>query len=260
MLHKLLKYNLHAIYRQLAFFYLIAFVCAIISRCFDNYGDNLLLKIIHEFFSGAAVGLCFGIIINNATRIWEYTKRDFYGDQSYLTHTLPISPSTLYLAKFCTILITLFTTFLAIAAIVFTNYASAEAFEFIQQLIKDCGSVAEFIKFVALLLGILFLEITFITQVGITGIIIGHRANNHKEVFSFICGFALFLCANFITVALAYLWGTFDTEVSRMLTQSYSTNSVMAKLLTGGIVIYIIHIAVSYFIGERTLARGIDID
>lgn len=260
MLRKILKYNLRAIYRQLVFFYLIAFTCAIIGRCFSNYGDNLLLKIIHEFFAGAAVGLCFGIVINNATRIWEHTKRDFYGDQSYLTHTLPVSSPTLYLAKFCTIIITVFTSLLTIALVLFINYASTETFEFIKQLINNTGSVSEFIKFVTLIVGVLSLEIVFITQVGITGIIIGHRANSHKAAFSFACGFALFLCANIITVALGYLWGIFDPEVSRMLTESYSTNSVMAKLLTGGIVIYMIHIAANYFIGEHLFSHGVDVE
>lgn len=260
MLHKLLKHNLRAVYRPLAFFYAIALVCAIIGRIFNGFDENLILKIVHEFFAGAALGLCFGIIINNATRIWEYTKRDFYGDQSYLTHTLPVTRTTLYLAKFCTTLITTITSFLIIALIVFINYASPETFEFIGQLVRNCGSTAEFVKFVILILSVLFLEIIFIIQVGVTGIILGHKFNNYKGLMSFACGFAIFIVANLLTVAFANLWGLFDSEVYNMVHHAFSTNSVMTKLLCGGIVAYLVYtIAVSY-VGQRSLQKGIDVD
>lgn len=260
MLHKLLKHNLHAVYRPLALFYIIALVCAIIGRIFNNYDDNLIFKIVHEFFSGAALGLCFGIIINNATRIWEYTKRNFYGEQSYLTHTLPVPRTTLYLAKFCATVITVATSLLVITAIVFINYASPDFFEFIRRLVHDCGSTAEFIKFATLIIGVLFLEIIFIIQVGITGIILGHKSNNHKGLMSFIYAFALFVCSNIITVLLTNLWGVFDPEVSRMIHQSFSTNSVMTKLLGGAVCIYLAYIASIYYIGRRSLQHGVNVD
>ncbi len=260
MLHKLLKYNLRAVYRQLMIFYSIALACAIISRCFNNYGDNLILKIIHEFFNGASIGLCVGILINSSTRIWEYTKRDFYGDQSYLTHTLPLSRPQLYCAKFVTILLTLLTSALVIAIILLIDYASPELWAMIDQLIYDCGSKAEFIKFTILIIGVFLLELIFITQVGVTGIILGHKANNHKVLLSFAYGFALFIFCNILTVALANLWGTFDSEVSRMIHQGFSTNSVMEKLLFGGAIAYTIYIIGTYYIGQRALQNGIDVE
>ncbi len=259
MLHKLLKYDLRAIYRQLVVFYIIAFSCAIIGRIFNNYDNNLLFKIIHEFFSGAALGLCFGIVINNATRIWEYTKRDFYGDQSYLTHTLPIPRSTLYLAKFLTILITTITSLIVIIIIVFINYASPETFELIREFIQNVGSKAEFIKFAILLLSVIFLEIVFITQAGVTGIVLGHKANNRKNIMSFVYGFAIFILANIIIVALASIWGIFDPEIHSAMRGSIS-NSIMTKLLCGAVLIYLIHIATEFYIGCRSFQKSIDVE
>ena len=95
MLHKLLKYDLRAIYRQLVVFYIIAFSCAIIGRVFSNYDNNLLFKIIHEFFSGVALGLCFGIVVNNATRIWEYTKHDLWTTNLISLTLCPVPRSNL---------------------------------------------------------------------------------------------------------------------------------------------------------------------
>ncbi len=259
MLHKLLKYDLRAIYRQLVVFYIIAFSCAIIGRVFSNYDNNLLFKIIHEFFSGVALGLCFGIVVNNATRIWEYTKRDFYGDQSYLTHTLPVPRSNLYLAKFLTILITTITSLTVIIAIVFMNYASPETFELIHESIRSVGSKAEFVKFAILLLNVIFLETVFIIQAGITGIILGHKANNRKTAMSFVYGFTIFILANITTVTLASIWGIFDPEIHRAMQGSIS-NSIMTKLLCGAIFIYLAHIATEFYIGCRSFQKGIDVE
>lgn len=259
MLHKLLKYDLRAIYRQLVVFYIIAFSCAIIGRIFSNYDNNLLFKIIHEFFSGVALGLCFGIVVNNATRIWEYTKRDFYGDQSYLTHTLPVPRSTLYLAKFLTILITTIASLTVIIAIVFMNYASPETFELIHESILDVGSKAEFVKFAVLLLNVIFLETVFIIQAGITGIILGHKANNRKTVMSFVYGFTIFILANIATVALASIWGIFDQEISLAMKGSIS-NTIMTKIFLGAVFVYSIYIATSFYIGQQSFQKGIDVE
>ncbi len=77
---------------------------------------------------------------------------------------------------------------------------------------------------------------------------------------SFIYAFALFVCSNIITVLLTNLWGVFDPEVSRMIHQSFSTNSVMTKLLGGAVCIYLAHIASIYYIGRRSLQHGVNVD
>ena len=41
----------------------------------------------------------WNIILNNLMRLWARFKNNFYGDESYLTHTLPINKKTLYLSK-----------------------------------------------------------------------------------------------------------------------------------------------------------------
>ena len=49
--------------------------------------------------SGTAISMMFSIVINNLMRLWVRFKNNFYGDESYLTHTLPIDKKTLYLSK-----------------------------------------------------------------------------------------------------------------------------------------------------------------
>ena len=46
-----------------------------------------------------AVIVAFNIIINNVLRFWVRFRQTMYGDESYLTHTLPVEKNTLYASK-----------------------------------------------------------------------------------------------------------------------------------------------------------------
>ncbi len=257
MLHKLLKYNLHAIYRTVTVFYVITLSCALLGRLF-RLGDanNPLIFFLRELFTGAAAGLCFGTVTNNVTRIWEYTNRDFYGDQSYLTHTLPIPRHTLYSAKFFTAVITLFTTTIAIITTILISYSSPEFYDFLRATCDAYGGPAVII----LTLGIAFLEILFITLAGITGIILGHRSDNHKAAKTFAYGFAIFIICNLITVGLAELWGVFYHPVSDLINQGIYSENVLTQIFIGGAIIYLVYIAANILISNQALQKGIDVE
>lgn len=261
MLNKLLKYDLRPIYRHLIIFYIIMLTCAItgrILRCFGN--DNLVVVFFREFFNGASLGLCFGALINNVTHIWSYFKQNFYGDPAYLTHTLPINRQTLYLSKFLTTIITILTTIIVIACVLFIDYSLPETFEFISQLIQNTGSVPEFIKFVILIIGVLALEIIFIAEIGLTGIILGHRSINHQALKSFLFAFAIFLISNLISVIVIEFWGQLDSSIGDFVNHSFSTNAAMSKLLSGAIVLYIIYIASLFTFNTKSLQKGINVE
>ena len=48
------------------------------------------------------------ILINNLMRTWVRFRHNLYGDESYLTHTLPVERKTIYLSKFITSIILVF--------------------------------------------------------------------------------------------------------------------------------------------------------
>lgn len=260
MLNKLLKYNLRAVFRYLIIFYLVAISCALIGRFFRTFPDLPFAFFLREFFTGASIGLSIGAVINVATRMWEYTKRDFYGDQSYLTHTLPVTPGTLLLAKFCTTLIVTLVTLIVIGLTIFIAYASPQLSGFIHQLAIDCGSTLEFIKFAILIIGIVYLEIIFITQAGVTGIILGHRSSSHKVAKSFAYGFTIYLIANALILIFANLWGIFDPQMHDLVTSGHASNSVMTKSLIGGGLLYAIYIAATFVICKVSLEHGVDVE
>ena len=52
-------------------------------------------------------------VINTLMRVWARTVRNVYKDEAYLTHTLPVEKSKIYLSKFIAAIITMFTSVLS---------------------------------------------------------------------------------------------------------------------------------------------------
>ena len=96
MLRKLLKYELKSIFKFLIIFYVLAIFFSILTRIFFSFENSLMLEILAEIAQGAAISMMCSTLINNIMRLWVRFKSHYYGDESYLTHTLPIEKSTHY--------------------------------------------------------------------------------------------------------------------------------------------------------------------
>ena len=99
MLKKLLKYDLQNIYKVLIIFYSLSLFFALLTRIFLNIENSFIMNIIGQICNATTISMIFNILINNLLRLWVRFKNNFYGDESYLTHTLPINKKTLYLSK-----------------------------------------------------------------------------------------------------------------------------------------------------------------
>lgn len=175
MLSKLLKYDLRAMYRYLIFIYILALACAVIGRLLSFLPESFFNRFISDFFIGAgSIGLPIGMLINNAIHIWDLTRQDFYSDRAYLQHTLPVPTFRLYLSKFITVLITTLTTLLVVLGAVLIGYGPSSVFSIFDDAYTTLG-LGETIFFVSWIVVVLYLELVFVIQSGITGLIIGYR-------------------------------------------------------------------------------------
>ena len=191
MLKKLLKYDLKYKLKVLNIFYILSIIFAIFTRIFLNIENSFILNIIGKICSGVTISMIFNILINNLMRIWVRFKDNFYKDESYLTHTLPINKSTLYLSKILSSIITLFISISVIGITLFIAYYSKENIELLKKLILPILEIynSTFIVFLLVILFILFLELLNAVQMGFIGIILGHKMNNNKTLFSKLFSF-----------------------------------------------------------------------
>lgn len=262
MLGHLIKYDLKFIYKQLIVFYIIVLFCAILARLTNFETSSFWLKFIHEFAQGAAFGFSFGALVNGSIRTWVRFRMNLYGDESYLTHTLPLPRATLWASKFLTsLLVVLFSVLIIIFAILIMFFPFGV--DFIWQ------------AFIALLIGII-LQIIFILQSGFVGILIGHRANNRRTLLSILSGFGIYILGGLIIVGSCFIWSNFNHSVDMLLHGRSYENSVtvvdgeitsvttnqanLVELLYGIDLLYLILIIATYFINRQLLARGVDVD
>lgn len=263
MLKKLLKYDLENIYKFLIVFYSLAIAFAVLTRIFLNIENSFIMNIIGKICSGATIAMIANILINNVMRVWVRFRSNFYGDESYLTHTLPVEKKSLYLSKFLTFVITLFTSFIVIGVTIFVAYYSKENIESLKNMLLPIADAygSTIIKILAAFLFIFFLQFANIVQSGYTGLILGHRQNNSKIVFSVLIGFASYIGTQILAVAMLFLLGLFNKDFMNLfITNDVINVDVVKSIIYIAIIIYTIILIGLYIINLKMFKRGVNVD
>lgn len=263
MLKKLMKYDLENIYKGLIIFYSLSIFFALLTRIFFNIENSFIMNIIGKICSGVTISMIFNILINNMMRLWSRFRQNLYGDESYLTHTLPVEKTTIYLSKFATTLISLFTSVLVIALTLFIAYYSKENIEVIKNLLLPLAKVynSTIITIILSFIFVCFLEIMNIQQSGFLGIVLGHQKNNNKIIYSIIFGFISYLATQIFTILILFITALFNKDIMNLFYTVDTLNINTIKLcIYLAIIIYTLNIIILYFITSRMFNKGVNVD
>ena len=263
MLAKLLKYDLKYIYKVLGVYYLITVILAIIFLLTDFENSDGIVNFIHVFSGGLCFGLSIGLAVNVITRGWVRFQKNFYGEESYLTHTLPVAKNQLLLSKTIASLITLFVSLVLITfCLVVTQLLSEIDFTEIDVALKSRGY--SLFGFGMLLFITVLVQYFFVIECGFTGILLGHRKNEHRAVWSWLFGGIIYLAVNLIAVGLLALWAHFDSNIHAFLFSGSSQDifnlANIQQVILGINVIYTAAAITLYFVELKTLKRGVDVE
>ena len=263
MLRKLLKYDLESIFKVLIIFYTLAMLFGILTRLFFSFENSLLLKILGEISQGAAISMMCSTVINNLMRMWVRFKSHFYGDESYLTHTLPIEKRTHYLSQILTAIITLFVSFSLIFAVLFTAYYSKENIEFLKNFLLPLAEMYDstVLGIFALLVFLLFLEFLNILQCGFTGIILGHKQNNAKVGLSVLFGAVAFFASQTVIIAVLFGVALFNKDFMNVfVTNNIPDVETMKSMIYIAISCYTLVSVLICFVNIRLFKKGVNVD
>lgn len=263
MLKKLLKYDLQNIFKVLTIFFILALFFSILTRIFLNIDNSFIINIIGQVCSGITISMIFNILINNLMRLWSRFKNNFYGDESYLTHTLPIDKKTLYLSKILTALITLFISVLIIGLSLFIAYYSKENIEILKNMLLPVANAykSTIVKILLVLLFTFFLEFANALQSGYTGIILGHKMNNTKTFFSVLYGFGAYTLTQVFALLTLFIAALFNKDIMNLFFTNKIINIDMIKvILYLAIIIYTIILIAGYLINLKLFQKGVNID
>lgn len=263
MLTKLLKYDLKDIYKILIIFYSLAIFFATLTRIFFNIENSLVMNIIGKVCSGVTISMLFNILINNVMRLWARFKSNFYGDEAYLTHTLPVKKSTLYISKILAALFSLFTTVAVAVLALFIAYYSKENMQVIKALLESAGqsfdlSPALFLLIIAF---VLFLEFLSAVQCGFSGIILGHKMYRGKIGFSVLYGFIVYSITQVFAVLTVFVAGLFNDDMMLLFTSNQLNSlSVLKTAMTVAIVTYFAISVIVYFVNQKLFNKGVNVE
>lgn len=264
MLIKLLKYDLKWIYKVVAVFYCLSLFFAVITFCFSRVENSALFSVLAGISNGFAIAMVVNGIINSIIRAWVRFRTNIYKDESYLTHTLPVSLNLIYLSKVLSAIICIFTsTAVAAGCLVICFWNNSSIIEYLKMMVESVSvsfnlSVAGL--FIVLLFEI-FLQFIFILLIGYNGMILGHRSNKNKMVTSIIIGFAIYIIFNTISVLAVLAAGLFNENVMNLINTSDAVDLFVVKfLLFAAVLMYVLYNSVCYIMGSSFLKKGVDVE
>lgn len=263
MLNKLLKYDLKWIYKLLIVFYILAFIFSCFSRLCGLASNSVLFGILKSVSAGFAVGMMISSLINCLMRSWVRFTRKLYKDESYLTHTLPVSKNKIYLSKVLASVFCALTSILVIIICLFICYYSKENIDILRNMLELAAETYDttVIKLLLVLFFVLLLELIFIILVGYVGIIIGHKSSQNKMAKSVATGVILYIVTQMLTLLLVIIIGLFNPSVMNIINTKDIINIDAIKLvLFCGMFIYVIYIIIYYLVGKKLLEKGVNVD
>ena len=259
MLKKLLKYDLKWCYKALIVFYILSILFALLTRFFLNFDSSLIFNIVGKVCLGITISMLINILINNILRLWARVIKNLYGDEAYLTHTLPIKKDTIYLSKVLATIITSATSILVIICSLFICYYSKNNIELLKNLLDQIPNIPNTL-IIFNIITIFYLEIIFIILTGYIAIIIGYKQNNNKLIKSILFGLIIYFIMQAMILLIIFIIGLFNNDIMNLFKTNNMDFNSLKEIFKFSILIYIIYNIILYIMSNNIFKKGVNID
>ena len=263
MLGTLLKYDLKWINKVMIIYYIIAFTLALITRFVETLEQTTIVTIIDKILVGTLISCIFSITITCLLRVWVKFKTSIYKDESYLTHTLPVKKSTIYNSKMIVAYLSVIISFVVILACFLIVILNNSTFEYIKDIFNRFAGMIGKSKLIGLIIAVVFtviLEVIYMMQAGIFGIILGYRSNNHKALKSVIFGIVSYIFLSILTLGILYIIAKINPTLMEIYTKNTPSIETIEQLIYVSLGIYIVYNIIFYIAGKKILQKGVNVD
>ena len=261
MLSKLLKRDLKKNMRWMWILFVGTIVLAAVTRGVKELGENVaFFKVVGIFLEGVFYGLAVNLIIQPFLRNFLNFHKSFYSDESYLTHTLPVTKNALINSKYLTALIEIVAGFASLIVCILIMYAGPNFIQTLKLLLSTVIT-GEFSVALALVGIVALIIVEFLMFISIIdfSIIIGFRAKDRKILKTFLITLGISFAA--ITVLFICLLIVFSINGVKLTTTSLViSGSAFMSVLVSAIVIYIAVVVLFYFLAKREFNKGVNVD
>ena len=161
MIARLLKYDLKKITKILIYMWVITLAFAGLTAIVNIWNKVAIINIISHVLAGFAYAGIVNVLVNTFVHILRNVISNFYKDESYLTHSLPIKKDKLLLSKYLSSLIVILCSVVVCFLSLFIMFYSPSLMEGLSMLIS--ATVAGFNMpswlFISLIVLIIFAQI-----------------------------------------------------------------------------------------------------
>ena len=263
MFAKLLKYDLK---KHLSYFLIIggiAIFSAVIAKLTASASSAFLI-FVHEFSAGAMWAMVANALVNTAIRGHLYFRNSMYGDESYLTHTLPIKPHTIFWEKYVETFIILVLNFIIATVAIVITYGKDNLTIFFDSAFSILADGLGFSTglLIFILVGILFFELFNIMIVVYFGNVFGRKKDDNKIRWSVIYGFLAYIVTQIVLIAIIVVAGIFNPEILKIFASEGTmiTPEMIRPLFIITLAVYAAAPPILGLISAKSLDHGINIE
>lgn len=254
MVGKLLKYDLKRQGKVVIVYDLIVILGAILFRLFDN-GTNL-----RSLLASLFILLLMGCVIIPVVNAWYDLIKHMYKDEGYLTNTLPVKTTTIYLSHWISSMLLLLVSILCACASVKIGMGTSN---WIRSMI-DMGSQTMGLSsshLIVLTVIVFYFEVGFGLSAGYTGIVLGYGAYKDKVAKAVLSGIACYMIGSVFSIVVLYAYGKlFDPTLLSMFSDEVANTSIIVPLFYVGTAHYAIVCVVLNLISLGKLSKGIELE
>lgn len=261
MERSLIKYDLRKMLKVLSVYFILSIFVGAIARLFGQFDNMAIMRVLYIIFSSLEYSIWGAILVQTFVRIILRFNLNFYGDESYLTHTLPVTKNQLLLSKYISGFITILSSVLVLSISVFIMFYSKINIKNLKNLLEISanGLNVSTTLFITLIILTIFVEICAIMSMCFSGIIIGKRFNT-KKTWKSILFIAIFYFASIILLLLiALIFFACMGNVNALFANKISGKN-LTYLFTIAIITYFIIAIIFYFVSKWQFEKGVNVD
>ena len=265
MLGKLLKYDLKWINKVMVIYFIIMAILALLTGMIERIDDKTtMIVIVDKVLSTLMISCAVSISITAIMRIWARFKINIYKDESYLTHTLPVTKNQIFNSKILAEMIIILEAFIVIVAaflFVILSVGGIDAIKDLYKTIADIfGNSMTNMLIVSVVL-LVYLEVLFMTLSGITGMIKAHKSNSAKVLRTIIYGLIIYAVLSVLVFVIFYIIAQSNPSMKELYTKgALPSPEAFQTLIFSAVIIYAVYDIALYFICKRMLNKGVDVD
>lgn len=261
MIAKLMKYDIKKMTRILVYIYACSLGFAGLTRLIQIWDDVQVVAIVGYVFQGITYSAICSVLINTIVHIIMAFINNFYKDESYLTHTLPVSKQQLFLSKYLSSLVVILASVLVSFASLFILLYSKEFMESLKLFIT--ATVSNFNMsiglFLTMIILIVFSQICAMMSMAFAAIVKGNTYSTNKIRKGLLWFFIFYFGSVICTLILAALVFAVSGNISEFLATALSQGAFITLLATT-LVAYLLYSIVFYIWSAKLFSRGVNVD